>query len=170
MTPSKRRCSNSPTFLLSKWYADCVSDSGDVLIAYYGVARWRGTALHYSSLLELSGDAAPRASYSIRRGTPPSFDGTTLSWTSKALDFAGSWASIDASQTITLLSSNKGVVEWSCLQPRAQAEIRRHGEKILTGWGYSERVHVTVPPWAIPIQQLNWGRFLSDTDSLEAIS
>ena len=153
-------------FRLSKWYADCIDESGLTVIAYYGVARWRGIAFHYSCLLELLGNAPPRARYSVAKNVAPTFDGSTLSWNSKALAFAGTWQTIDAGQTETIWSSGEGTVEWHCLQPRAKAEIRWCGNGVLTGLGYTERVEMTLPPWKLPIQELHWGRFLSDTDSL----
>lgn len=166
-TTAERPLPNSShNFRLSKWYADCVSDSGDTLMAYFGVAQWRGITLHYSSLLTLICDAPPRAQYSILRSNPPSFDGTSLFWKSRSLRFEGTWKSIDSAHSGTVFSSNHGTVEWNCLQPRASAEIRWGNHQVLSGLGYSERVEMTIPPWDIPIQRLLWGRFLNSTDSL----
>ena len=39
-------------FRLSKWYLDCVTDSGDASIAYTGTVDWGFVHLHFSSLLE----------------------------------------------------------------------------------------------------------------------
>jgi len=153
-------------FHLSKWYADCVSDSGDVLIAYYGLAQWRGITLHYSSLLTLFGSGPPRARYSISKSGAPSFDGSTLCWKSHSLRFEGDWKSIYPPHLETIFSSNQGTVEWNCLQPRAGVEIHCANNKVLCGLGYAERVEMTIPPWEIPIHELYWGRFLSPSASL----
>ena len=32
--------------------------------------------------------------------------------------------------------------------------------------GYIERVELSIPPWQLPITELCWGRFISDTDTL----
>jgi hypothetical protein len=156
----------SKRFHLSKWYADCVSDSGDALVVYYGIARWRGITLHYSSLLTLIGNAPPLAVYSVSRGAAPSFDGEMLRWKSRSLHFEGTWKSIDPPHSETVFSSNHGAVEWNCLQPRARAEIQFGKNHVLSGLGYAERVEMSIAPWKIPIQELHWGRFLSCTDSL----
>jgi hypothetical protein len=36
----------------------------------------------------------------------------------------------------------------------------------MQGFGYAERLDLTVAPWKITIGELQWGRFLSATDSL----
>jgi len=153
------------TFQLRKWYADCVSDSGDAIIIYFGFARSKKISLYYSCLLQLIGNEPPRAQYSIRRSKEPIFDGATLSWRSPAFRFEGIWKTVDAHYSETVFSSERGTVEWNCLQPRATVEIC-FGKSRLRGLGYSEQLLMTVPPWEIPIERLLWGRFLSDTDSL----
>jgi hypothetical protein len=156
---------NADSFQLRKWYADCINDSGDAIIAYFGFARWKKISLYYSCLLRLLGDEPPRAQYSIRRTKEPIFDGATLHWKSPAFRFEGIWKTIDPSHVETVFSSERGTVEWNCLQPRADAEVC-FGKNCLRGLGYSEQLVMTIPPWEIPIQRLLWGRFLSDTDSL----
>ncbi len=36
----------------------------------------------------------------------------------------------------------------------------------MQGLGYVERLEMTIAPWKLPIDELRWGRFLSDSDSL----
>jgi hypothetical protein len=153
-------------FRLSKWYADCVTAQGDVLIAYYGIARWRGLRFHYSSLLQLMGNSRSRAKYSVARSTAPSFNQNTLSWKSRALKFEGTWKSLDPGHSERLFSSNEGFVEWHCLQPRARAQIRGDSKVVFEGLGYAERLEMTIVPWKLPLEYLNWGRFLGDDDSV----
>ena len=38
-------------FRLSKWYMDCASESGDIVIAYAARLHWRAITLHYASVL-----------------------------------------------------------------------------------------------------------------------
>jgi hypothetical protein len=40
-----------PGFVLSKYYLDCVSDDGDVFIAYAAEVRWHALALSYTAVL-----------------------------------------------------------------------------------------------------------------------
>ena len=156
---------NANNFQLRKWYADCITDSGDTVIAYFAFARWSKISLYYSCVLRLLGDQPPCAQYSVRRSAEPVFDGATLHWKSPAFRFEGIWKTIDPSHSETVFSSERGTVEWNCFQPRADVGVC-FGENQLRGLGYSEQLVMTIPPWEIPIQHLLWGRFLSDMDSL----
>ena len=53
-----------------------------------------------------------------------------------------------------LFESADGIVDWTCEMPRARTRI---GE--VCGDGYAEVLHMTVPPWKLPIDELRWGRF-----------
>lgn len=154
------------TFELEKWYADCISDTGDAAIAYYGAARWNKLSVNYSSLLTITGDAPARAQYSVRGSEAPSHDGSLVHWRSPHLHFHGTWTTVDRGYAETLYSGDDGFVEWHCLQPRANAVIDWADGKQLRGLGYVERLRMTVPPWKLPIDELLWGHFLSATDSL----
>jgi hypothetical protein len=61
-----------------------------------------------------------------------------------------------------LLTSNEGSIEWDCLMPRARAQIILRQEGAVEGFGYVERLDLTLRPWQLPIRELRWGRFLSD--------
>ena len=39
------------SFLLTKWYLDCVAESGDAVILYVADLRWNALTVHYGSLL-----------------------------------------------------------------------------------------------------------------------
>ena len=38
--------------------------------------------------------------------------------------------------------------------------------KTHTGKGYVEQIVLTIPPWKIPIDELRWGRYISDDDNM----
>src|SRR3974390_2323210 len=154
------------SFVLNKGYADCVGDSGDTVIVYHGVARWKKLAVRYSSLLVAVGNAPASTQYSVRKDDEPACEGSTVRWCSRHLRFKGTWNAIDPGHSETLLSCVDGVVEWHCLQPRASAEIRWGNGRKLTGLGYVERLRMTIAPWKLPIDELLWGRFLNHTDSV----
>ena len=154
------------SFALSKWYADCLSDRGETLIAYYGVARWKRLVIRYSSLLTKMDDAPVCTQYSIKKDQEPLSEGSTVRWHSRHLGFEGIWTAIDRGYSATLFSSADGVVEWQCLQPRGVAEIRWRNGQRLSGLGYVEHLRMNVAPWKLPIEELSWGHFLNCTDSL----
>jgi len=160
------RATNPPEFRLTKYYADCVSEAGDTVIAYYGWVQWKRLTVHYSSLLTKIGNAPARTKYSIRKSEEPLSSGASFRWHSRNLHFEGQWKAVDGPHSETLFSSDDGGIEWHCLQPRANVEIRLGSHQTIRGFGYLERLEMTIAPWKLPIDELLWGRFLSDTTSL----
>ena len=145
-------------FKLSKWYLDCITDAGDVSIAYTGTVRWGMFHLHYSSLLESTAERITTRS-SLREQDEPKEQSGRLGWQSKALDLDGQWQADSVALRETVYSGPDGAIEWNCLMPRAQVRLRER-----CGLGYAEHLTMTVPPWKLPIQTLRWGRFTSASD------
>ncbi len=147
-------------FHLSKWYLDCVTDSGDTSIVYTGTADWGPSRLHYSSLLEnTAGSVSSR--HSLRAQTEPIIDQCSLRWHSKALKIDSEWKADSGEIRETIFASDAGSVEWHCLMPRAKAHIRNR-----CGLGYAEHISMSIAPWKLPIRTLRWGRFAADSDSI----
>jgi hypothetical protein len=145
-------------FRLSKWYLDCVTDTGEASILYTGTARWGAFHLNYSSVLESVGNAVS-ARHSFGAADEPSVAGRSLLWRSDALQVEGEWQSDSTELRSTVFSSAAGSVEWHCMMPRARARIGRR-----EGLGYAERLVMTVAPWKIPLRTLRWGRFTSASE------
>jgi hypothetical protein len=141
-------------FRMSKWYLDCIDDSGDVSIAYSGAVRWGSVRLRYSSLLESRGGRVS-TNYSLRSRDPRQLGSSSIQWRD------GEWARDEAGeirQTIFTLPDGSAI-EWRCVFPRAKARVRNH-----QGLGYVEHLSMTIAPWRLPIKTLRWGRFLTATD------
>jgi hypothetical protein len=145
-------------FQLSKWYFDCVTDSGDVSIAYTGSVRWGKLRCCYSSLLESTAGQV-RAQHSLRERRAPAVTPASITWRSDVLQTEGHWQADAAEIRETMLAGEHGSVKWQCLMPRARVRL---GSR--TGWGYAEHLAMTVPPWELPLETLLWGRFLSAQD------
>jgi hypothetical protein len=66
-----------------------------------------------------------------------------------------------------LLDTPAGILEWRCEAPAASVSIAaglRAGEAPIhrvVGFGYAECLLLTVVPWALPISELRWGRWIS---------
>jgi len=152
-------------FRLSKWYLDCVTDTGDASIAYIGEAVWGKLRLHYSSLLESTGTQV-KERHSFRKPSQPHITGGLLHWESDVLDAEGEWK-LDSQKSTgtgiqrTIYRSEIGCIEWHCLAPRAAARIGMR-----RGLGYAEYLTMTIPPWKLPIASLRWGRFASDSHGI----
>jgi hypothetical protein len=104
--------------------------------------------------------------YSLRKVVVPVEDGARLRWQSKALGITGVWERLDPAFDAQIYASREGDVNWHCVHPRASAEVTLGHGVVLRGIGYVERLVMTIEPWKLPLDELHWGRFLSDSDSL----
>src|ERR1017187_2798121 len=97
-------------FELSKWYGDCISESGDLRIAYSARVRYGRLKFGYSSLLD-GQTAAPSL-------PPPAIaeEGRTLSWEAPGL--SATWMRQDAELRATVFESEAGAVEWRGVIPK----------------------------------------------------
>jgi hypothetical protein len=153
-------------FQLTKWYADCVAENGDAIIVYCGIARWRAFTLCYASVLEAKTGKEPHARYSLKKCAMPLEEATTIRWQCKSLQIEGIWERLDPSCDAQIYESSEGSIEWRCVLPRARATLTLDHGVILQGLGYVDRLEMSVAPWNLPIDELRWGRFLSESDSL----
>ncbi len=154
------------SFELSKWYLDCTGDDGDVFIAYSAEVRWRALSLRYTSTLVQRAGGETEVHATLRSAPSPVFEDGTLTWSSPALGVSGRWASLAPPAGDTLLAQGDGRVEWRCHQPRARAEVTFEAAPPIRGLGYTEHLTLTMAPWQLPIDELHWGRFLSEDASL----
>lgn len=145
---------------------DCVSDNGDVFIGYMATLHWRKIALSYSSILLHPRNGVTRTATSLRTGATPVVSTSATRWTSRALGVEGTWQAVDRPVQRTLVETEAGSIDWRCEHPRAHAEIVLADGNRITGPGYVEHLAMSLPPQRLPIDELRWGRFLSDTDSM----
>jgi len=143
-------------FHLSKWYLDCVTDSGEASILYVGSVSWGMARLRHSSLLECK-PGYPTARSSIRRPTIPEVKGSSILWRAPEMDPV--WNADSTPIRNTIFTCDRGSVEWHCLMPRARVQF---GQR--SGFGYVEHLTMSIPPWELPIKNLRWGRFTSASD------
>lgn len=147
-------------FELSKWYLDCVTDQGDVSIAYTGAVNWGPIGLRYSNFLESTAEIIT-AKHSLRRQAEPKIDDGSLRWRSGALQIEGEWQARSHEIDETIFATDAGYVRWHCLMPHACARLHHR-----RGFGYAEHLNMTIAPWRLPIRTLRWGRFAAASDSV----
>ncbi|HEY6249792.1 MAG TPA: hypothetical protein VI685_07505 [Candidatus Angelobacter sp.] len=147
-----------PSFKLSKWYLDSVSDQGDTSIAYTGTVRWGLVRINYSSLLETTGGRITVRN-SLRRQREPEIQNGVLFWHAKSLKMDGEWRANSNALRDVIYTSQNGSIEWNCMMPQAHTRFRDR-----VGLGYAEHLTMTIAPWKLPIQTLLWGRFTSASD------
>jgi hypothetical protein len=144
-------------FRLSKWYLDCVTESGEAMIAYWAELGWRRIAARYASVMLLA-DGTVCERHTLRPGPEPRFADGVLEWSCRVLDAGGRWTGDTCESGARVLHrSDQGTLEWSCLQPLAHSTVQLR-ERRLEGTGYTERIALSVAPWELPIDELRWGR------------
>jgi hypothetical protein len=152
-------------FHLIKWYLDCVTDAGDVFIGYAALLSYRSLHLTFSSALTCSRSGAAGSKRSFRSSRLPRTEGDGIRWTCPPLHVDGFWRSRCPSADRQLLEDDGRVLRWSCLQPSSDVSVVADSERF-AGLGYAEVLELSIPPWELPITELRWGRFISETDAL----
>lgn len=156
-------------FRIRKYYMDCIDAAGNGSIMYHAQLRWGRLAFNYVGDLRFTRDASLGTRGKLVRTPPPHFElqtPRTLTWDCPALDTSGAWTSKRKVVSKCLLHTAEGEVNWNCLQPAAHAEVKSGGAMRLSGAGYTEYLDLTIKPWRLPIEQLRWGRFLSEIESI----
>jgi hypothetical protein len=154
-----------PSFLLTKWYFDCVAENGDTAIVYLAELAWDKLSVHYSSLLTAR-DGRVQNTSSLRKWPMPQLDGDTARLSLPNLGIEGTWRGLAAPLARTIFESADGTVDWHCHQPRSQANLLLHGKIRMTGQGYAECLSLTILPWKLPLEELHWGRFCAPPHSV----
>jgi hypothetical protein len=158
--------SRKTDFHLSKWYLDCIAANGDAFIGYAATLRWKSFSIHYSSVLSCTEHSGTSSQMSLKKDNDPSCAGCGIDWSSNSLNLNGSWVSLSKPIERRLYESPEGILQWSCMQPKARSSVSFGRNEHLEGLGYVEHLELTVRPWMLPISELHWGRFLSDRDAL----
>lgn len=152
-------------FHLAKWYVDCIAEEGRTVIGYSARLTWRSVTMNYSSLLRCGPARPPETSSSLFSSDVPVIRNETALWNCKELELHGQWKQRSVSVERTLLQNEDGYIRWSCLMPGAEASVTVADETV-SGFGYVEFLEMTLPPWKLPIDELRWGRFVTQKDSV----
>lgn len=152
-------------FAIRKWYLDCVTDAGTVFIGYAATLRWGWVRLGYSSYYINAPDGFERQAASWHSRSRPQQNDGLLRWKVPGLHLHGEWRGAFPRIDRLLYEEHGNHVRWICHQPAAHARIRVD-DVAIEGLGYTEELRVTIPPWQLPIEELQWGRFVSDTNSV----
>jgi len=153
-------------FALRKWYLDCVTTSGDAAVVYAG----RGSVGPFSApYFELIANPASRPPTRLRRisgRATVSAAGRGLALDATPFGVTGRWTPRHFPIDVRLLDDARGRIEWRCHQAGGRARLSMADGSILDGLGYAEELAMTVAPWALPFDELRWGRFVSERRSV----
>ena len=154
-----RRARNG--FTLVKWYLDSVEPDGTASIAYWVSLAWLGVEIVAHDISRYVVGAAVTEESSVRAVPPPRCADGQVAWRSPRLDAETSHDATTPPVTVTLLDGPDGRITWECIAPSARARFSRGGTS-RWGAGYAERITMTLPPWDLRIDELRWGRWMSD--------
>ena len=141
---------------------DCVTDHGDVFFGYSGELRWKHLKLPYSSTMYRGGETEPEIHRSLRNHQPPRMENGVLTWSPGHFGVRAQWSALAEPIDVRLLTTDDGFVDWRCTHPYAAAKISLANGRQLNGKGYAEYLQMSLKPWKLPIDELRWGRFLSE--------
>jgi len=154
------------SFRLTKWYLDCVSEHGDLVIGYSALLQLGLLKFPLAGrLCRIDGRIESSASLTWRWFQPQQETGSLI-WNCPKLDIQGVWKPLAAPVRRVLVQDSTGSVMWDCVQPSADVAVRLGDDCEIRGLGYVERMEMTVPPWQLGIRTLQWGRFVSQSESV----
>ncbi|CAF4742220.1 unnamed protein product [Rotaria sp. Silwood1] len=147
------------SFYVYKWYADIIDEkTNDVAIIYLGELEWNFLKISFTNILQFL-----EKYHLISQTTFSNYNSPILknkSFHINSLQVSGQWESKSESIIEKLFENKDGYILWECFMPSALGEIKIDEKKIFQGFGYVERLTLTLKPWQIPINILRWGRFL----------
>jgi hypothetical protein len=152
-------------FHLDKWFLDFVSDAGEAMIFYAAKLNWRGLEVGYTSWLHQSEALGVKHRSRMQKIHMPEQTDRQITWEDDRFGVKGTWDPLASPLQARLFDSEKGYLDWNCFQPASRVKLNIDG-KILEGRGYAEQLILTAAPWHIPMQELRWGRFGSDSDQM----
>jgi len=151
-------------FALTKWYMDVVDERLNTYIGYWLTLTWRKLRLQgHHQLLRTAHDGVSSHGGLSNLPPPAGEDGSHLRWRSD--DATGLWTAAADPIAATLFRSESGEIRWQCLMPKARGQVELP-QLSLRGWGYVERIDMTVPIWSLPFKRLHWGRAHTANHSL----
>jgi hypothetical protein len=92
--------------------------------------------------------------------------GGTLEWDCRTLGIRGRWRASQPPFHRTLADDAGGSITWRCHVPAAAVDVQLADGRSLVGLGYAEELTLSIALSRLPFDELRWGRFVSDRDSL----
>lgn len=148
-------------FRLQKLYLDCIDDRGNCFIIYRTRLDLFFFRIYYSSTI-YSDQKGEITEISSTRKTGEPIINDFLLFYNHFLETKGTWKRTDtALPPFIYRDKNDNELTWNCHHPKALAEII-YEDQTFHGYGYAETLSMTIKPWNLPIDELRWGRFLSE--------
>jgi hypothetical protein len=150
-------------FALTKWYLDSVDAAGRSAILYSTALHWGSARVGWHGLSVSEPDLRISHRSSVRPTPLPAREGDRLAWRADSLGCVVDCAPTVSPFALRLLDRTDGILEWRCEAPAARVDVSLTDAPPLSGVGYAECLSLTFPPWRLPIEELRWGRWVSDS-------
>ena len=147
-------------FSLDKDYLDCVDDSGNCFIVYSAKIRFFLFTIDYASFI-FSDQFDHLTEQATFHKSIVSTNSGLVKVSNKHLKINASWEKAKEPFQSLLYSNSHGIVNWNCHHPIAHCDITYNNNRTFSGLGYAETLYLSIKPWELPIEDLNWGRFLT---------
>lgn len=128
------------------------------MILYWASLEWRRLRLTWHSVSSCEAGAHVLTRSSVVPSAPPVATAASVTWKSARLNCEVELAPGVGSIPRQELAPG---VSWTCVAPAARATVRLD-DAVIRGTGYAEVIELRTPPWKIGLQQLRWGRWISD--------
>lgn len=157
-------------FQLNKWFLDFIGPDGEIMIFYNAKLRWMMWEVPYASWLYYDPRTAMvKVQSKLSNVNSPNIniDTKEIVWSDDDFGIKGSWQNQANSIQARLYESNKGYLDWNCYQPKSKVELYlNNSEKRIFGSGYAEELVMTITPWYLPMDELRWGHYYDDSNSV----
>jgi len=148
-------------FKIDKMYLDCIDEKGNCFIVYRASLEFFVIKLNYSALI-FSDFQNISIEKSTLKKTPKPLISDLLHFKNTFLQLEGSWERKDDAISLLLYKDAQGRnLYWNCHHPKSLTHIV-YKNNIFRGWGYAETLSLPFKPWHLPLEELRWGRFLSE--------
>jgi hypothetical protein len=151
-------------FKIEKLYIDCIDDRGNCFIVYWAKVKFCLLKIFYSGLVFSDTDGLTIEKSTLRKTAKPAINGT-VNFNNKFLKVSINLKRIDGPITRTLFKESEDELIWNCHHPKALAVINYYGS-IYKGFGYAETLICPMNPLELPMEELRWGRFLSESHTV----
>jgi hypothetical protein len=159
----------SSNFNLEKLYLDLIDDNGNCFVLYSAKLKAGLIRINYSGLIFSDSDGM-----TIEKSSLSKLDGTLINdlliFNNPLLKVTGNWLQTEKPFSSLLYNDEiNNELTWNCHHPKALAEVTFR-DKTYKGFGYAETLTLGIKPWKLPIDELRWGRFLSDNYAITWIN
>ncbi|HSH19118.1 MAG TPA: hypothetical protein VLA03_01620 [Draconibacterium sp.] len=161
MSNEEKKDALGSDFHLNKWFLDFIGENGEAMIFYAAKLTWRGLSASYTSWLIYNAVSGVNLKSRFRKVQFPQLKEKVVIWSDLIFGVSGIWESLAETIQSRIFDSEKGYLDWKCFQPASKVQLKIN-DKVLEGRGYVEQLILTLPPWKIPMDELRWGRFVSE--------